>query len=149
KAERSHNAQLELVYQPIVKDVSFTLRPSVFFNHIYNMISLALVDPATQLYSYINVDKFESTGFNTTAVVAHKYFELNMGMGYTGRYNSLSTNRDVPHFSWAAEFSSSLSINIPKIKTSIAAFYKFNGAIPGFALDADNKVYQTAIQSYS
>jgi outer membrane receptor for ferrienterochelin and colicins len=150
KAERSHNTQLELSYQPAVKDFTFALKPSFFFNHIGNMISLALLDPSMQLYSYINVDKFQSTGFNVNGNINHKYFELNAGMAYTGRYNQLSRSRtDVPHFNWAAEFSSSVSVNIPKINTSLAAFYKFNGAIPGFALDEDDNLYQTWVQSYS
>lgn len=150
KAERSHNVQLELTYQPKLKDFAFALKPSLFFNHIGNMISLALLDPSAQLYSYINIDKFQSTGFNVNGNITHKYFDFNAGMTYTGRYNQLSESRDdVPHFNWAAEFSSSISVSIPKIKTSIAAFYKFNSALPGFAVDADDNVYQTWIQSYS
>lgn len=149
RAERSHNAQVELIYQPKLKDFSFTLRPLFFFNHIYNMISLALVDPAAQLYTYVNIDKFQSTGANVNAAVTHKYFDFTAGMSYTGRYNSLSETMDVPHFGWSPEFSSSLSVNIPKAYLSIAAFYKFNGAIPGYTIDENNTVYQTAIQSYS
>lgn len=149
KAERSHNAQLEVNYEPKLNAVKFSLRPSFFFNHLFNMISLALVDPATQLYSYINVDKFQSVGGNIAAGVSQKYVDFQLGFAYTGRYNSLSEGTDVPRFSWAPELSSTLSINIPKINTSIAAFYKFNGMIPGYAVDANNQPYQTAIQSYS
>ncbi len=149
KAERSHNAQVEVVYQPTVKDFRFTLRPVFFFNHISNMISLALADPATQLYTYLNIDKFQSTGANVNAAISHKYFDFTAGMSYTGRYNSLSETLNVPHFSWSPEFTSSLSVNIPKINTSAALFYKFNGAIPGYAINENNTVYQTAIQSYS
>lgn len=149
KAERSHNAQLEVVYQPKVKDFRFTLRPVFFFNHISHMISLALADPATQLYTYLNIDKFQSTGANVNAAVSHTWFDFTTGMSYTGRYNSLSETLNVPHFSWSPEFTSSLSVNIPKINTSVAVFYKFNGAIPGYAINENNTVYQTAIQSYS
>ncbi len=149
KAERSHNAQVEVAYQPTVKDFRFTLRPVFFFNHISNMISLALADPATQLYTYLNIDKFQSTGANVNAAVSHPYFDFTAGMSYTGRYNSLSATLNVPHFSWSPEFTSSLSVNVPKINTSIAVFYKFNGAIPGYAINENNTVYQTAIQSYS
>ncbi len=149
KAERSHNAQVELSYEQKTKDLKFSVRPSFFFNHLYNMISLALVDPSQQLYSYINVDKFQSIGANLNAGISHKYFDWQMGAAYTGRYNSLSENMNVPHFGWSPEISSSLSVNIPKIFTSIAAFYKFNGMVPGYALDANNEAYQTAIQSYS
>lgn len=150
KAERSHNAQLELSYEPKLKDFTFTLKPSLFFNHIGNMISLALLDASSQLYSYMNIDKFQSTGINVNGSISHKYLDFTAGMAYTGRYNSLSTTRtDVPHFNWAAEFNSSVGVNIPKINTTVAAFYKFNGAIPGYALDNDGNLFQTAIQSYS
>ncbi len=149
KAERSHNAQLELSYEPTVKDIKFGLKSTVFFNHLYNMISLALLDPAQQLYTYINVDKFQSTGVNLNTSLNHKYVEFQLGYSYTGRYNQLSETAKVPHFNWASEVSSSVSVNIPKINTSIAMFYKFNGMIPGYALDAQERPYQTAIQSYS
>lgn len=150
KAERSHNVQVEFAYYPKVKDFNINIRPSFFFNHLYNMISLQLEDAAQQLYSYINVDRFQSTGFNVNSSIGHKYFDFQVGFAYTGRYNRLTENtQDVPRFGWSPEVSSSLGINIPKIKTTIAAFYKFNGMVPGYAVDADGNTYQTAIQSYS
>jgi len=149
KAERSHNAQLEFSYEQKHKEYKFLLRPSFFFNHLYNMISLVLVDPSQQLYSYINVDKFQSVGANLNAGVAHKYFDWQLGAAYTGRYNYLSQDADVPHFGWSPELSSSLTVNIPKIFTSVAVFYKFNGMVPSYALDEKNQPFQTAIQSYS
>jgi len=149
KAERSHNAQLELNYEPQFKQFKFMLRPSVFFNHLYNMISLVLVDPSAQVYSYVNIDKFQSVGGNINAGITHKFFDIQLGTAYTGRYNSLSENAKVPHFGWSPEFTAALSVNIPKINTSIATFYKYNGAIPGYMLDAEGNIYQTTIQSYS
>lgn len=149
KAERSHNVQLELSYQPQIKGLQFSICPSFFFNHIFDMISLVVVNQNTQLYSYINIDKFQSVGSNINFSITHKFFDWQIGSAYTGRYNSLSETNNAPKFSWSPELSSSFSINIPKINTSIAGFYKFNGAIPGYASDGNGGLLQTTIQPYS
>ncbi|HRN94316.1 MAG TPA: TonB-dependent receptor [Chitinophagales bacterium] len=149
KAERSHNAQIEIGYEPSIKDFHFSIRPSFFFNHIYDMIMLATVDQASQLYSYINIEKFQSVGGNLNGGIVHKYFDWQFGVAYTGRYNSISKTEALPKFGWSPEVSSSVSINIPKIYTTIAAFYKYNGAIPGYTTDANGNIFRTTIQSYS
>jgi len=113
------------------------------------MISLVVVNQNTQLYSYINIDKFQSVGSNINFSITHKFFDWQIGSAYTGRYNSLSETNNAPKFSWSPELSSSFSINIPKINTSIAGFYKFNGAIPGYASDGNGGLLQTTIQPYS
>jgi outer membrane receptor for ferrienterochelin and colicins len=148
-AETSNNYNASLSYAKKYKQIGFKIEPTVFYNDIKNMISLAIVDPATQLYNYINIDEYKTRGVTINTDFNYKNVSLAFGYSYTGRYNSLSKSAPLPEYTYSNEYRSNVSYSLKKAGIDMGLFYKYNGALPGYALNADNSVYQTKIAAYS
>lgn len=148
KAETSHNFLASLTHAREVNKVSVKIDVSVFYNAISNMISLAAIDPTTQLYSYTNIDYYKTKGLNVNHTTKYKSISTTIGLSYIGRYNQLSAGKTIPAFSFAPEYKANVTYSIKKSKTDISLFYKYNGPLPGYAMDVNGQLYQTSIQAY-
>lgn len=149
QAEVSDNVNVSAVYSHQFRNkVSLRIEPSLFYNDIQNMISLALVDPATQLYSYINIGQFNNAGANFSVEVKAGNIAVQTGASITAVRNIFG-GADVPSYNTTREYRANMSYTLPVTNTRFNIFYKYNGAVPGFALDGNNKVVPTYIQAYS
>uniref|UniRef100_UPI0039C6F69D hypothetical protein n=1 Tax=Umezakia ovalisporum TaxID=75695 RepID=UPI0039C6F69D len=79
----------------------------------------------------------------------YKEFSITAGGTYSGRYNIASeTNSSIQTYAYSPEYRVNAGYKIPKILVSVNAFYKYNGALPGYLLGANNEVIQTQIDAY-
>ncbi len=149
KAETSHNFLVSVSHLKEWLKVSVKTDVSGFYNNVNNMISLAVVDPSIQLYSYRNIDQYKTNGVNLNSSVKYQNINTNLGVSYIGRYNQLSATQPAPEFSYTPEYKANIVYSIKKTKTDVSLFYKYNGALPGYALDANDQLYQTKVEGYT
>ena len=148
KAELSDNVNVSLQYNTTFKnEVSLKIEPSVFYNDIRNMISLAVVDPVKQLYNYVNIGQYSNAGANLSAEVKVKNISLQAGTSLTAVKNYFSAN--ISQYNTTKEYRVNIGYTLPQSGTSFNIFYKYNGRVPGYALNGNNEVIQTFVQSYS
>lgn len=122
---------------------------SAFYNDIHNIITLALLEPATQLYTYVNIDRYRTTGGTFSASLKSTHFSFTTGFSLTGLFNSLSDSFDIDKFSMTPEFQNNFVVTFPKAGLEGAVYLKNTGTTPGFSVDADGAVYQTFIEPYT
>lgn len=147
RAERSNNYLASLTYTKGVKKWTGKLEVMVFYNTIRDMISLAVADPAQQLYSYINVDEYRTKGININPEVTYKNLRVGGGYSYTGRFNRLSSQADVPDFLYASELRANAAYNLLKWNTTVSIFYKYTGRLPNY-IEQNGQVIQSFTDAY-
>ncbi len=145
KAEQSDNYSLSYNYRTTIKNCRFKMDVSVFYNDIYNLITLAQTT-ATE-YSYINIGKYKTAGIQLTNTLRFKKLSFQTGLNYTGRYNDLSETQDLPPFNFSPEASENISYRFIKQKLTLSLFYKYNGKLPGYML-VNDEVFQTSLSDY-
>ncbi len=145
RAEQSDNYTLSYNYRARVKDCRLRVDVSVFYNDIYNLITLAQTSGTE--YSYINVGKYKTIGIQLGNTLRFKKVSFQTGFNYTGRYNDLSESGNAPQFSFSPEVQENISYRFIKQKATVSLFYKYNGKLPGFAM-VNNEVQQTALSDY-
>ncbi len=149
KAELSDNVNVSIQYNTTFKNkVAIKIEPSVFYNDIRNMISLAVVDATTQLYNYVNIGQYTNAGANLSAEVKVANISVQAGASFTGVKNYFE-GAIVPQYNTTKEYRANLAYTLPKWGTSFNIFYKYNGRIPGYAVNSNNEIVQTYVQSYS
>ncbi len=145
KSEQSNNYTVSYNYRTTVNSCRFKFDANVFYNDIFNLITLAQTS-ATQ-YSYINVGKYKTMGIQLGTTMKWKRLTLQTGVNYTGRYNQLSESESVPTFNYSPEAQINPSYKFIKQKITLSLFYKYNGKLPGYVL-VDNTVKQSSISDY-
>ena len=145
RSEQSDNYTVSYNYKTTIKNCRFKIDVSLFYNDIYNMITLAQTT-ATE-YSYINIGKYKTAGIQLSNTLRFKKLSMQTGFNYTGRYNDLSETEDVPEFNFSPEVLENISYKFTKQKLTVSMFYKYNGKIPGFAM-VNEEVHQTALSDY-
>lgn len=145
KAENSNNYSLSYNYSTSIKKINYKLDASLFYNDIYNLISLA--QTTNTEYSYINIGKYKTIGIQLGNTIKYNELTTQIGFNYTGRYNELSENQTIPQFNYSPEVQCNLSYRFKKQKTTIALFYKYNGKLPSYTL-INNEVVQSFVNHY-
>jgi outer membrane receptor for ferrienterochelin and colicins len=145
RTEQSDNYTLSYNYRATVKHCRLRVDASVFYNDIYNLITLAQTTGTE--YSYINIGKYKTLGMQLGNTLRFKKVSFQTGFNYTGRYNDLSQTEDVPQFSFSPEIQENISYRFIKQKATLSLFYKYNGKLPGFAV-IDNEIHQTSLSDY-
>ena len=146
KAEYSDNYSLSANYQIVKKQTIYRLEVSTFLNQIQDQINLAQTDGT--LYQNINIGDYQTHGIQLKAGVLFQHLRLQAGFNYVGRENSLADDYDnVDEFSYSPEVQTSVLYNWRKKGLEFAAFYKYTGELPGYALSNDELV-QTKMDPY-
>ncbi|MEO6166890.1 MAG: TonB-dependent receptor [Chitinophagales bacterium] len=122
---------------------------SAFYNDIHNIITLALLEPSSQLYTYVNIDRYRTTGGTFSASLKSTHIFFTTGFSLTGLFNSLSDSFDIDKFSLTPEFQNNFVVTFPKAGFEGAVYLKNTGTTPGFNVDEDGAVYQTFIEPYT
>lgn len=145
KAEQSNNYSISYSNRKGFGNKMFRTEASVFYNDIFNLITLAQIN-GTQ-YSYVNIGHYRTMGLTANENFSIKNLRINIGAAYSGRYNELSETEKVDKYSYSPELNASATYTFSKLKTSVSLFYKYTGRLPGYAL-TDNVVTQTFIGDY-
>ncbi|NNF02263.1 MAG: TonB-dependent receptor [Bacteroidia bacterium] len=149
-AELSNNLSLSAhYYKSINKDKDIHIEAKSFYNKIDNLISLALVDANTQLYSYVNLNQAETMGYSVNVYYRHKRLKISTGAGTTGVDNGLNVETRKQSFYYSPEYRGSLTYTIDKWKTDIAAYAKHYGVQKGLIRNENGVVTESSIESYS
>ncbi len=118
---------------------------AAYHNRLYDMINLALVDADRQLYKYVNIENFRTQGLNVSMDGRRDGLNILLGYSLTGRWSPFYGKS----FTYSPEYRANFTWSIPRVLVDFSVFYKFTGATPGFALDANEQVIQTRVDSYS
>jgi len=139
KAEHSNSYNTQFSHTRIIKNCLVRFELKGFYNHISDLITLAQIQGIS--YTYINVGLYKTKGLQAAADLSYKNLKLNLGINYTGRYNQLSTvNNHLTDFTYSPEYFGNIGYFWTKYKLSFTLFYKFNGKIPAYFLDASNNI---------
>lgn len=145
QAETSHNISASLKSR-ITKDNKLGWEISGYYNKIENLITLAQVTDVE--FSYINIGQRETLGGR--AEVERDLIQnlvLRLGFAYTGISNEID-HAEANKFAFTPEVSAGLQYQLPKTRTSIAAFYKYNGKrIQIF--EVDDELEERTIEDFS
>ncbi len=147
QAEQSHNFSSSYLWSKRYDKMLVTINQSVFYNHIFNLISLGLV-PGTVEYSYINIGLFKSTGMRGDLSINTTKLSALIGWSYIGRYNRISEFSEVEPFSYSPELRSQITYNLPKFNTKAAVFWKYTGRTPSYNIDGDGKIQLGFVEDY-
>lgn len=106
-----------------------------FYNQFNNLITTGY-DPADpSVMTYINIDKYKTTGGTFDNSISYKNLQAKVGFSYTGVYNRLQeTDNTLPGFNWYTEANANLMYHFKKSGTDLSLFYKFNGSLPVYEL---------------
>jgi outer membrane receptor for ferrienterochelin and colicins len=154
QAEKGNNFNASLIYQKTINKITFSAEVAPFYNHVTNLIELAVVDMPSQLYQYVNLSKYSAYGYNLSAKIDSKKIGCELGFNQTARYNRLvQTDKTVPHYLNSYEFRITPTFQqaFSKVSFIFSLFYKYNGEIPGFIIVNENnteRVVQTSIAGY-
>jgi outer membrane receptor for ferrienterochelin and colicins len=154
QAEKGNNFNASLAYQKNIKKISVTAEFAPFYNNVANLIQLAVVDIASQLYQYINLSKYSTYGYSLSAKMDWKKIGCELGFNQTARYNLFSQqDKTVPSYLNSYEFrvAPTFQQNFSKVDLIFSLFYKYNGPVPGFTIVSENnieQVVQTSIAGF-
>lgn len=145
EAETSRNIQLAITKKISARRFTAEAEVNLFANNINNIITLA--EMPDKSYTYVNVDIYRTRGYNLTfRSFWNKGFDLRLGYGSTGTSGNSETTKN--KFVWSPEVTSEASYTIRRQDISIAAFYKYNGAVPRFLVDEEGTVSNSNIDDY-
>ncbi|MBX2952445.1 MAG: TonB-dependent receptor [Leadbetterella sp.] len=133
KAETSDSFNAYLSYQALDrKEIRWNTTLGTFYNTFDNLITIG-VDPAdASVNTYLNVDKYKTTGFTLNNTVYWKNLYATLGFSAIGRYNRFSESKNIDEFLWTPEVNSNLRYSFPSIATSISLFLKYTGKLPRY-----------------
>lgn len=145
-SENSNNYSLTYNYKRDIKKCRLKFDAGVFYNDIFNLITLAQTTGTE--YSYVNIGRYKTLGTQLATTLNFKRLMLQLGYNHTGRYNQLSETVNSPEFTYSPEFLTNINYKILKSKTTFSVFYKYNGKLPGYAV-VGTDVVQTAVSDYN
>lgn len=150
KAENSNSFNAFLSYQLIEKPkVRLNSTLGGFYNVFNNLISIGVDPNDTKVSTYINVDKYKTTGTTWNNTLYWENLQATLGYSYIGRYNRLSEPESLPEFIWSSEVNTNIRYTFPKIAASISFFYKFTGKQPSYQSVATESGIQTRLAETS
>ncbi len=90
KAEYSNSFNASLTWHPAAKN-EWKLKATVgaFYNDFRNQINYGMDTAVPGVMTYINIDRFKTTGGSFNSTFDYKAWQLNAGFAMIGRYNSL------------------------------------------------------------
>jgi outer membrane receptor for ferrienterochelin and colicins len=147
KAEYSNSFNGSLSWHPAPENGwMFSSAISGFYNDFNNRIDLALgQDPsAPDVYTYINISKYKTTGGTWENTLEWKRLKATLGISYIGRYNEYASdtayNKDktLPEFVWSPEISGNILYSFTKAGLQLGLFYKYTGVLPLYQLATVN-----------
>ncbi|GAA0525919.1 TonB-dependent receptor plug domain-containing protein [Chitinophaga japonensis] len=146
KAEYSHSVNGSLNWQvPGRGALRYTVALSGFYNHFDNLIDIGYDASDPAISTYININKFRTTGGMLEHTLHWKALQASLGFSYIGRYNRFTDDTTynktypTPAFTWTPEVNANITWHFKRMGASLSAFYKYSGARPTYELaDIDN-----------
>ena len=136
EAETSLNINLALGYnqqRPAAYNWGFDL--GLFYNQIRNKIELIMVTSDPLLYSYINIDRYYTQGFELNFNNSiYPWLRLRAGVAMTGRKQVDTTMTGKQNYVYSTDVTLQANYVWQKTGLNFSLFYKYNGAYPQLLL---------------
>ncbi len=153
KPELSDNYNLALKYKlKIKKNLNVFIENSYFYNKIYNQIAIVSLNPIDIVYTYQNIDNFNSQGTSLNFSSQLNKYNVSAGMSYNGIYNNAFKIAGEKKYFYSPEFRTQFGYTYTdkkERKTNFSVYYKYNGKTIGYSLDFARKITQTYTQGFS
>jgi outer membrane receptor for ferrienterochelin and colicins len=117
KAETSDSYNFSTILSMNSDKYYFKLEPKLFYNKIYDMITLANIEG--DLYQNINIGSFESIGGNFTLQYMRENINFKTTISYIGRSNNLDEEFETSRFNFSPELIINFDYNFPFIDTKL------------------------------
>jgi outer membrane receptor for ferrienterochelin and colicins len=147
KAEYSHNVNMSLSYQPTDY---LSVKLFGFYTKLKNKIEM--VENASirsNYYDYENVNKYESTGGNLAVEIKPDMnFRVNLGGGFTGRYNDYAAVNNSRRFNYSPDLFAGIFYSEPYTKIQGTLDYKYNGKRPFLYADNTGAIQEGSQNAY-
>ncbi len=142
KPELSDYFQLAFDVHKKIKDVNISVNPGLYFNHIYNKISLAQINSNALEYTYINVDEFRNIGGDINLGIESRNLSLRGGVNLTAYHTGLETDPHAPPYRKTVNLNSSISYSLEKAGVTAGLFFKRFGRVTIYTVENEQ------VQSY-
>ncbi|WP_126972575.1 TonB-dependent receptor plug domain-containing protein [Gynurincola endophyticus] len=133
EAEYSNSFTGSFTFQhKTLPDIKWSTTVGGFYNEFDNLITFGIKADQPDVTTYINIDKFKTTGGTITSTLNYKALTATAGFAYIGRYNRIlndneSLSTEVPSFNFTPEANASVGYQVARIRTTFNLFYKFTG----------------------
>lgn len=148
EAESSHNVNMAFKYHQEKAGYDYGLELNLFYNHISNSISLATIDPESSLYTYVNLEKMITQGyqlqFNNRI---YPRLEMKLGFGHTGRLQQQNNAANL-NMIYSADVIATVNYRWQKPNLDFGLYYKYNGAYPEVFVDEDGEIFRYIMEGY-
>ena len=138
KAEKSDSYNAALSYRIQGASYILSIEPKFFYNRIFDMITLALME--NEIYKNVNIGNYETIGSNLSVKYYKEGLSLTGAFSYTGRLNTLYEETGTRKYNYTPEVSLSTDYVLELFKTKISFFYKYTGKMPAFTIVQDEPV---------
>jgi len=145
EAEYSHSVNSSLSWQAVHKSkLRYAIALSGFYNDFSNLIDIGYDAADPSVSTYININKFRTTGGMLEHTVQWNNLQASVGFLYVGRYNRLADdtayNKSTPSpaFTWTPEVNANIIWQLKRLGATVSAFYKFSGVRPTYELATVN-----------
>jgi outer membrane receptor for ferrienterochelin and colicins len=146
RAEYSSNWNATLTHRLVRPTGVWQLEGAAFFSDVQNLISLALVDASSALYTYANIGRAQTTGGRVQATYTHAKLTASAGATYNGFAN---LNLPSPTFYWSPEVLLRADWQTPVAKLRLAVFGKYNGRVQQLAQVAEDELAVFTTPAYT
>lgn len=152
KAEYSNSFIGSVTWQPVkAKTVHLTSTLAGFYNDYHDFIDMAF-DGTRNVNSYFNITRYKTVGGTLENSLQWKNLFATLGFSYIGYYNAYAGDPgrkgDHTKWSWSPEVNSIITYSIPATGTQLGLFYKFNGTLPAYLLDANGDIFLSKMNAY-
>ncbi len=150
KSEWSNNFNLNLNYSKETNKLAWSADLTGFYNLVDDVILMGQQNSVTNLYTYFNVDKYKTLGYQGT--VSFGYYpslQMTAGISQTGLTGSMAAEGANNNFIFETDFTGTASYHFLKQELTFALFYKYTGKSPVFQLDNSNNVKIGTISPYN
>lgn len=148
-AEHSNNFNLSLGHRKFIRQTMIQWEASAFYNDIHNLITLGLVDPATQAFSYINVGRAQTNGINASLGLVLEHLKINFGGAIIGIQNQFAVDHPDGKFFYYPEVTGNLTYDWYQQGIDFSLFYKYQGSLPQVRINSNEELETGYIQGFN
>jgi len=147
-AEDSYHLNFSLSYNQEAGKTFHGSDVSLFYNNINNIITL--VQLGSNSYSYINIDKYITQGFQLDySFRLYPQLRIKTGVGVTGTYNSISDEVEPKKkFHYSPDAVVNLTYKVVNWDLDISMYYKYTGELLYFYIDENEEVAEGFISDF-
>lgn len=110
---------------------------SAWLIDVSDRIELIIVNDAPLAYKFMNIDQYKSRGISYNNAFRYENFNANVGLTYAGMAKEMNSQETENGFLYAMQFNLNGSYTFTKTKTTISAFYKYNGEMYQYVQQSD------------